>query len=263
MTNTAENIEGKSSSSKSCPSSLIKKQKHNGHIMETLFNKTNKEPTSDEVAEMKNEIMRLMHKLGGDITYADLTSYIEGFRDESWMAETGYRKETIRAEQNWDVDISKSSVIIWEGHSKLGGEALLQLIHEGKVKYGICSSKRYRHYKLKYPIIRRVSDAIRSYDKPHWVPIKLLLPEDVKNNLNTIYPAENQVIGNIQVDFYFDKNYPVRVTKEGVTSSYDSACEYGVLYDESNNECDLTEFEHKYLLTMKSEVSSWEDQFED
>ncbi|MCU7951370.1 MAG: hypothetical protein KZQ74_15515 [gamma proteobacterium symbiont of Bathyaustriella thionipta] len=202
--------------------------------------------------------MSVIHRLGGDVTYADLSAHISNFDDSTWAASSGYRKETIR------VGSDTSSVIIWEGHSKVAGSALLQLIQEGRVRYAICSSKRYRHYKLKYPIIRRNSDAVREYDKTHWVPINLYISNEEKSKLDTIHPVESQLIGEITVGYYNDQDYPVRVSKGKATATFSSVYDHGIIYDDDNDlEVELSTSEHNYLKTMKNEVKAWEDQFED
>lgn len=119
--------------------------------------------------EIRQSIVRVIKDFDGSIPISYLMTEVEGFQDSSWMAMGGYKCQTLRIAE------PKGNVIAWEGHSVIGGEALISLISIGVVTIERCDKRLYGKDKLSYPVIESGTDLIYGINKMHWCPVSLSL----------------------------------------------------------------------------------------
>ena len=108
---------------------------------------------------MQQAILDLIARLGGGVSFIELCQRVEGFAGPHACTLNGH-------------------VVLWQGVSDAGIEALSQLQANGQIAFVACSPLVYLidGQMLRLPIAKRRHHA---YKRPHWYPVTLSTPAQV------------------------------------------------------------------------------------
>lgn len=214
-------------------------------------------PTEEEVKAMEAMIISAFETHGAELTFAELSELVDGFRDSSF-------RRLIRAETLY-LRSETENILVWVGHTPVAGKAINRLVSQSRrLVPTLVSSKRYhKQARLDYPIIRRRSDALRiDLTSCHWAPMALRLSDAEQHRVKSTIAAHVDSYRELNLAYYRDTEWPVRVEKHDLRTSYDAALRDEAIYDaERGDEIGLSESELTFLRAYRLDVRRWEEQY--
>jgi hypothetical protein len=116
---------------------------------------------SMDTVELEDKIHQFIKTRGGGVTYVELSN-IEGFKGD------------------YQIGDEEHNIWFWHSVSLEAAKAINKLVLEGKIvrKESMLLVYAYEGQILNMPIAKKV----RTYKKPHWLPIVFWTPEQLPKN---------------------------------------------------------------------------------
>ena len=122
--------------------------------------------------DLKARILAYVRASSDPVTFVELHRAIPEVTEPEWRLETCYGMRPLCADSN-------ENIFIWIGMNDEAGEAVVELLAEGKLVYSLCAAKRYSEAAT--PDVKRLIPNLPIYSaekeeelsRPHWCPVEL------------------------------------------------------------------------------------------